>query len=54
VDEFLISLSTDMPQGICLSEHRLKIDQIDKLNFSQYTVGSFFVDRQIAMEECVF
>jgi exonuclease III len=48
VDEFLISLSTDVPQVICLTEHHLKREEIDNINFSQYTVGSFFCRRTYA------
>jgi hypothetical protein len=42
VDEFLIFLSANEPQIICLSEHHLRIGEIGKLNFSQYIVGTSF------------
>jgi exonuclease III len=42
VDEFLSSLSPNVPQIICLSEHNLRKDEISKINFSQYTVGTSF------------
>jgi hypothetical protein len=41
VDEFLVSLSPNVPQIICPSDH-LRNDEISKVNFSQYTVGTFF------------
>jgi exonuclease III len=41
-DEFLVSLSPNLPQIICLSEHHLRKDEISKVNFSQYTVGTSF------------
>jgi exonuclease III len=42
VDEFLISLSPNVPQIICLLEHHLRKDEISKVNFNQYTVGTSF------------
>jgi hypothetical protein len=40
VDEFLISLSSNAPQIICVSEHHLRTDELSMTNFSQYTVGT--------------
>jgi len=37
-DEFLIPLFEISPQVLCLSEHHLGIDEINKINFSPYTV----------------
>jgi hypothetical protein len=42
IDEFLIFLSANEPQIICLSEHNLRTIEIDKLNFCQYTIGTSF------------
>jgi hypothetical protein len=42
IDEFLISLSANEPQIICLLEHHLKTEEIDKLNVYQYTIGTSF------------
>jgi exonuclease III len=42
IDEFLISLSANEPQIICLSEHHLRTDEVGQLNFCQYTVGTSF------------
>jgi exonuclease III len=45
-DEFLDSLSQNAPQIICLSEHHLRINEINTVNFSQYVNGTSFC-RQI-------
>jgi exonuclease III len=42
VEEFLISIRDIEPQIICLSEHHLKIDEIDNVNFNQYRIGNSF------------
>jgi hypothetical protein len=46
VEEFLISLTDIAPQIICLSNHRLRLDEIDNVNFNQYMIGNSFC-RQI-------
>jgi hypothetical protein len=42
VEEFLISLTDIAPQIICLSEHHLRLDEIDNVNFNQYMIGNSF------------
>jgi hypothetical protein len=42
VGDFLISLSANEPQIICLSEHHLRTEEIDKLNLYQYIIGTSF------------
>ena len=42
IEEFLISVSSDAPQIICLTEHHLKKEELGIVNFSHYTLGAFF------------
>ena len=42
IDEFLISLSSNAPQVICLTEHDLMTEQIGNVNLGQYTLGASF------------
>ena len=39
-DKLLISLLGNSPQVLCISEHRLCIDEINNINFSPYTLGA--------------
>lgn len=39
-DEFLIALPETLPQVLCLSEHHLRLDEINKINFSPYILGA--------------
>ena len=48
IDEFLISLSSNAPQVICLTEHHLMTEQIENVNLGQHTSGVSFC-RQISM-----
>jgi len=41
-DEFLISLSSNTPQVICLTEHHLMTEQIGTVNLGQCTLGASF------------
>ena len=41
-DEFLISLSSNAPQVICLTEHHLMTEEIGNVNLGQYTLGVTF------------
>jgi hypothetical protein len=52
--EFLIPLSSNVSQIICLSEHHSRTDKVSKKNFSQYTVDTTLC-RQIYSHggECV-
>ena len=40
MDEFLISLSSNAPQVICLTEPHLMTEQTGNVNLGQYTLGS--------------
>ena len=42
IEEFLISLPSNAPQVICLTEHHLRTEEIGNVNFGQYTLGSAF------------
>jgi hypothetical protein len=42
MDEFLISLSPNAPQVICLTEHYLQTEEIGNVNFGHYTLGATF------------
>ena len=42
IDEFLILLSSNAPQVICLTEHRLMTEETGNVNISQYTLGASF------------
>ena len=42
IDEFLISLSYNSPHVICLTEHHLRIDEINNLYLDQYILGAHF------------
>jgi len=44
-DEFLIPLLEISPQVLCLSEHHLGIDEINKINFSPYTLRAQYCHR---------
>jgi len=46
IDEFLISLSSNALQVICLTEHHLMTEEIGNVNLGQYTLGALFC-RQI-------
>jgi len=55
IEEFLISLSSDAPQIISVTEHHLKKEELGIVNFSHYTLGAFFC-RQSASHGgvCIF
>jgi len=42
IDEFLISLSSNAPQVICLTEHHIMTGQTGNVNLDQYTLGASF------------
>jgi exonuclease III len=42
IEEFLHSLSPNPPQVTCLTEHHLRIEEIENVNLSQYTFGTKF------------
>ena len=42
IDEFRISLSSNAPQVICLTEHHLMTEQIGNEYLGQYTLGATF------------
>jgi len=42
IDEFLISLSSNAPQVICLTEHHLMNEEKRNVNLGQYTLGATF------------
>jgi len=42
IDEFLISLSSNAPQVICLTEHHIMTEEIGNVNLGQYTLGATF------------
>jgi len=42
IHKFLISLSSNAPQVICLTEHQLMTEQIGNVNLGQYTLGALF------------
>jgi exonuclease III len=46
IEVFLISLADTVPQIISLSEHHLRLDEIDNVNFNPYMIGNSFC-RQI-------
>jgi hypothetical protein len=41
-DEFLISLSSNAPQIICLTEHHLMTEETRNVNLGQYILGATF------------
>ena len=41
-DEFLISLSPNIPHVLCLTEHHLRIEEINNVYLDQYTLGAYF------------
>ena len=42
IDEFQVSLYHNRPQVICLTEHRLKTEEMTNINLDQYKLGAFF------------
>ena len=40
IDEFLIPLSSNAPQVICLTKHHLITEQIGNVNLGQYNLGA--------------
>jgi hypothetical protein len=42
IDEFLISLSPNAPQVICLTEYHLRTEAIGNVNFGHYSLGATF------------
>ena len=45
IDEFLISLSHNTPNVLCLTEHHLRTEEINNLHLGQYTLGAYFCRR---------
>jgi len=41
-DELLIPLSEISPQVICLTEHHLRLNELNNINFSPYMLGAHF------------
>ena len=42
IDEFLISVSPNAPQVICLTEHRLQTEEIENVDFGQFSSEAAF------------
>ena len=45
IDELLISLPCINPQVLCVTEHRLRPDEIINIHLGQYTLGTYFCRR---------
>jgi hypothetical protein len=54
IEEFLISLPSNAPQVICLTEHHLRTEEIGNVNFGQYTLGSAFCRQTFKQVGCVY
>ena len=55
IDEFIISLSSNAPQVICLTEHHLMTEQIGNVNLGQYTLGVSFCRQTYKHgSECIY
>ena len=45
IDELLISLPCINPQVLCVTEHRLRTDEIINIHLGQYTLGTYCCSR---------
>ena len=54
VDELSNSLWPDYPHILCLTEHHLKIFEIDNLPTDRYKLGSKFCRHEFKNGECIF